>query len=167
MRCLLLLSTLLAAPAAAEVKSASPNGLSIEHRVVVPVAPARLFASIGQVNRWWNPQHSYSGKAENLSMDLRAGGCFCEKLPNGGGVEHLRVVHVVPGKRVILTGALGPLLFEAVNGVLDLQVKPSGAGSELVVSYKASGFASGGADKLAPVVDQVLGEQVQRLAALR
>lgn len=166
MRGLIILSALLAAPAAAEVKSASANGFSLEHRIAVPVAPDRLFANVGQVSRWWNPEHSYSGKVENLSMDLRAGGCFCEKLP-GGGIEHLRVTYVDPGKRVVLTGALGPLLYEAVSGVMDIQVKPSGTGSELTMSYKASGFASGGADKLAPLVDRVIGEQFQRLAALR
>ena len=167
MRCLLLLSAFLAAPAVAEVKSASGNSFSIEHKAVVPVAPARLFASFGEVGRWWNPEHSYSGKAGNLTMDLRAGGCFCEKLPGGGGIEHLRIVYVDPGKRVVLTGALGPLLYEAVNGVMDVQIKPSGPGSELTLSYKATGFAGGGADKLAPVVDRVVGEQVQRLAGLR
>jgi hypothetical protein len=168
MRALLIASTLLtAAPAAAEVKSASANGFSLEHKAVVPVAPERLFGNIGQVSRWWNPEHSYSGKAESLSMDLRAGGCFCEKLPGGGGIEHLRVVYVDPGKRAVLTGALGPLLYDAVSGVMDIQVKPSANGSELTMSYKAAGFASGGADKLAPLVDRVIGEQFQRLAALR
>ena len=168
MRPLLLAAALLAAsPATAEVKSASGNGFSLEHKVTVPVPPERLFASVGQVSRWWNPEHSYSGKAENLAMDLRPGGCFCEKLAGGGGIEHLRVVYVEPGKRVVLTGALGPLLYDAVSAVMDIQVKPAAGGSELTLGYKASGFASGGADKLAPVVDRVLGEQVKRLAALR
>jgi hypothetical protein len=30
--------------------------------------------------------------ALNLSLQLRPGGCLCEILPLGGGVEHLRVV---------------------------------------------------------------------------
>ena len=33
------------------------------------------------------------------------------------------------------------------------------------MEYKAAGFASGGADKLAPLVDGVLAEQMQRFAA--
>jgi hypothetical protein len=32
------------------------------------------------------------------------------------------------------------------------------------MEYRASGFAKGNADKLAPVVDQVLGEQLRRYA---
>ena len=47
--------------------------------------------------------------AKNLSIDARPGGCFCEKLPNGGGVEHARVVYVAPREVLRLSGALGPL----------------------------------------------------------
>lgn len=163
----LLLALLVAAPAAAEVKSASANSFSLEHRASVRLPPAQLFARFGRIGSWWDPQHSYSGQAGSLAMDLKVGGCFCERLPGGGGVEHLRVVHVDPGKRITLTGALGPLLFEAVHGVMDVQIKPSAAGSDLVLTYKAAGFAGGGADRLAPAVDRVLGEQVRRLATLR
>jgi hypothetical protein len=55
------------------------------------------------------------------------------------------------------------MLYEAVTGVLDMQISPSGSGSSLLVTYRASGFAANNADKLAPVVDQVIGEQVRRL----
>ena len=50
--------------------------------------------------------------AANLSLDAAPGGCFCERLPNGGGVEHMRVTYVEPGKRIVLTGSLGPLLYK-------------------------------------------------------
>ncbi len=163
----LLLACLLPAPAAAEVKSASAGSFSLEHRASVRLPPAELFARFGQIGSWWDPQHSYSGQAGNLTLELKAGGCFCERLPNGGGIEHLRVVYVEPGKRIVLTGALGPLLFDAVHGVMDVQIRPSAAGSDLVLTYKAAGFAGGGADKVAPAVDRVLGEQVRRLATLR
>jgi len=90
------------------------------------------------------------------------GGCFCERFPKGGGIEHMRVTYVDPGKRVLLTGALGPLLFEATAGVMDVQVKSSAGGSQLTLDYRAAGFAKGGAEKLAPLVDQVLSEQLKR-----
>ena len=158
---------LLAAPAAAEVKSSSLSGFVIEHKATSPLPPAQVYANVGQIARWWNPSHSYSGKAENLSLQLQPGGCFCERLADGGGVEHLRVSYVEPGKRVVLTGALGPLLYEAVNSVMDIQLKPQGSGTEITVGFKAAGFASGNGDKLAGPVDGVVGEQVRRLAALR
>ena len=77
----------------------------------------------------------------------------------------MRVSFIDPGKRVVLTGALGPLLFEATAGVMDVQVKSTGGGSELTLNYRAAGFANGGADKLAPLVDKVLGEQLKRFRA--
>ena len=157
-------ASLLANPASAEVVSASTNGFVIRHSVSLSVAPGAAFSAIGQVARWWDPAHTYGGNAANLSLPLAPGACFCERLP-GGGIEHLRVSYIEPGKQLVMTGALGPLLYEAIAGVMDWKVDPAPDGSRVTVTYKAAGFAAGGADKLAPLVDQVLGSQVQRYAA--
>lgn len=162
---LLLVLVASATPATAEVVTASPNGFHIRHSLDIAVPPAEAYRAFGNVARWWSPDHTYSGSSANLSMDLKAGGCFCERLPNGGGIEHLRVTYVDPEKRAVLTGSLGPLLFEATSGALDVQWKPAGEGTRFTFDYKVAGFASGGADKLAPLVDQVLAEQVKRYAA--
>jgi hypothetical protein len=97
-----------------------------------------------------------------MSLALSPGGCFCERLPNGGGIEHMRVSYIDPGKRIVLTGSLGPLLYEATAGVMDLQFERSAGGSKVTLDYKVAGFANGGAEKLAPLVDSVLGEQFKR-----
>jgi hypothetical protein len=166
MKFLAALAILLAsAPATAEVVSASPNGFEVRETVNLVVKPEVAFASFGNIGAWWNPEHTYSGKSENLRLDLTPGGCFCERFPKGGGIEHLHVAYVEPGKRVIMTGSLGPLLYEATSGVMDVQVKPTAAGSQLTLNYRAAGFAKGGAEKLAPLVDQVLAEQIKRLRA--
>jgi hypothetical protein len=149
-------------PAAAEVVSASANGFEVRQSVNLVVKPEVALASFGQIGAWWDPEHTYGGKSANLRLDLRPGGCFCETLPDGGGVEHMHVTYVDPGKQVVLTGALGPLLYEAVTGVMDVQVKTAAGGAQLVLDYKAAGFANGGADKLAPVVDKVLAGQLLR-----
>ena len=155
----------LASPAAAEVVSASSNGFEVRQTVPLVVKPEVAFQAFANLPAWWNPQHTYGGKSENLSFALTPGGCFCERLPGGGGVEHMRVTYVDPGKRVVLEGALGPLLYEAVAGVMDVQIKPRVAGgSTITLNYRASGFAKGGADRLAPLVDSVLGSQIDRLA---
>lgn len=86
-------------------------------------------------------------------------------MPNGGGVTHMHVTYVEPAKRVLLTGSLGPLLFLATTGVMDVQFQPSGDGTNVVVDYRVAGFFNGGADRIAPAVDGVLGEQVKRYAA--
>lgn len=77
----------------------------------------------------------------------------------------MRVAYIDPGKRVVLTGSLGPLLYEATSGVMDVQVKMQSAGAQLVLDYKVAGFANGGADTMAPLVDRVLAEQMRRFRA--
>ena len=160
------LAVLLAAtPASAEVVSASANGFEVRQTVSLVVPPDLAWSSFASIEAWWDPEHTYSGKSENLSLNLAPGGCFCEGFPAGGGIEHMRVTYVDPGKRVVLTGALGPLLYEAVTGVMDVQVKSVAGGSQLTLDYKVAGFANGGADKLAPAVDAVLAAQMKRLRA--
>ena len=160
---LLLFGLTLAGPAAAEVVSASDNGFEVRETVPLVVPPDVAFDSFRSVSAWWDPDHTYSGDSANLSLTLMAGGGFCERVPKTrGGVEHMRVTYVDPGKRIVLTGALGPLLYEAVAGVMDVQIKSIAGGSQLTLSYKAAGFANGGASKLAPAVDQVLAEQMKR-----
>jgi hypothetical protein len=154
---------LAASPAAAEVVSSSPTGFEVRESVQLVVPPGDAWDAFEQVGSWWNPAHTYSGKAANMRMALSVGACLCEMFEQtGGGVEHLRVVYADPGKRAILTGSLGPLLNEATTGVMDLTVERTAAGSRVTMSYRVSGFYKGGADKLAPLVDQVLGDQMKR-----
>jgi hypothetical protein len=154
-----------AAPASADVVNASPNGFEVRHTVNLVVKPEVAFKAFGNVAAWWNPEHTYSGSSANMSLALTPGGCFCERFPKGGGVEHMRVTFVEPGQHIVLTGGLGPLLYEATAGVLDVQVKSTAAGSQLIFDYRAAGFYKGGAEKLAPIVDQVLAGQMKRYRA--
>ena len=167
MRALIFVAAIMSsAPAAAEVVAASPSGFEVRHTVNLVVKPETAFSAFANVSGWWEGEHTYSGDSANLSLDLRPGGCFCERIPDGGGgIEHMRVTYVEPGKRAVLTGALGPLLYEAVTGVMDVQVKSTAAGSQLTLDYRAAGFANGGADKLAGTVDGVLAAQLKRLRA--
>ena len=75
----------------------------------------------------------------------------------------MRVGYVDPGKRVVLTGSLGPLLYEATAGVMDVKFERIAGGTKVTMDYSVAGFANGGADKLAPLVDSVLAEQIQAL----
>ena len=159
------IALLAASPAAAEFVSASPNGLEGRETVNLVVPPQMAWSSFGDIAAWWDPEHTYSGKSQNLSLSLSPGGCFCERFPKGGGIEHLRVTYVDPGKRIILTNAVALLLYEATTGVMDVQIKSTAAGSQLTLDYRASGFANGGAEKLAAAVDQVLAAQMKRLRA--
>jgi hypothetical protein len=164
MKYLAAIALLTASPAAAEVVSVSPNGFEVRETVSLVVPADAAFASFTDVSAWWDPEHTYSGDSRNLSLALAPGGCFCERFPKtGGGIEHLRVTYVDPGKRVVFSGPLGPLLYEATAGVMDVQIKTAAGGSQLILTYRAAGFFKGGAEKLAPQVDEVLGVQMKRL----
>ena len=160
--CVLLLPLVFASPAAAEVVSADAHGFELQHVVNLVIPQPKAFAAFGQVEQWWSKDHTYSGDPARLSLQMRPGGCFCETLDGGGGIEHLRVTYVQPGERAVLTGSLGPLLFEATSGVMDVKVERIAGGSRVTMNYRAAGFAKGNGDSMAPLVDQVLGEQMKR-----
>ena len=78
--------------------SASPNGLEIRQTVDLTLQPNGAYRAFTSVSSWWDPAHTYSGDANNLSLNPVPGGCFCERIPKaGGGVEHMRVAYVEPG----------------------------------------------------------------------
>jgi hypothetical protein len=157
---------LFAAPAGnarAEVLSVAGNGFEVRETVHVAAAPDKAYAALLQPARWWNSDHTFSGNAANLTLDARAGGCWCETLPDGGSVEHLRVVYVAPGKALRLRGALGPFQGLAVEGSLTWSVKSNAAGADISVSYAVGGYNKDGFDALSKAADHVLGEAAERL----
>jgi uncharacterized protein YndB with AHSA1/START domain len=156
---------LLAGPAAAEVVDAQANGFELRRTATIAAPPAKVYAALVDVGRWWSSAHSWSGDARNMTLVPQAGGCFCEKLPGGGSVLHMTVVYADPGKMLRLRGALGPLQGMGLEGVLTWSIKAVPEGSELVQGFSAGGYAKGGANILAVPVDGVLGEQLGRLKA--
>jgi uncharacterized protein YndB with AHSA1/START domain len=140
------------------------NGFVVKFDVSVNAPAAKVYdALVGQIGSWWNPEHTYSHDAKNLSIDARPGGCFCEKLPNGGGMEHLRVVYVAPPQVVRFSGALGPLQASGVAGSMTWKLTDGPDSTRLELSYSVGGFIQGGFDKIAPAVEAMLREQLDRL----
>jgi uncharacterized protein YndB with AHSA1/START domain len=160
------LAALIAVPAAAEVKSATPQGFEVTDTVTVHVPPKQAFAALAQPARWWDPEHSFSGDAKNFSLSLKPGGCFCERLKDGGWAEHLTVTMVRPGEAIELHGALGPLRSDGAYGVLRWTVKPAEGGATITQSYVVGGYFREGGEHWAPLVDAVLHGQMTRLASL-
>lgn len=166
-----------AADARAEVVSSAPNGFEVRAVRVVKAQPDKVWDAIGRVGAWWDPAHSFSGKAENLSLSLEAGACFCETIPAGtavgnggttavaGTVIHGRVLMSMPYQRATLDSGLGPILSEGATGRLSWVLKPVEGGTEITQTYVVGGYIRGGADKLAPAVDGVLGQALERLQA--
>ena len=145
--CSLLLTMSLAKPAVAEVQSVGANGFEVRETVHVAAPADKAFAALLQPARWWSSEHTFSGSAANLVLDARAGGCWCENLPDGGSVEHLHVVYVAPGKALRLRGALGPFQGLGVEGSLTWTLKAGTNGTDiwLVDSYTAKVYKFTGA----------------------
>lgn len=160
-----ILALLAPAAASAELVSASSNGFEVRETITTDKSSSAAFAGFGRIGSWWSPDHSFSGNAANLTLDLQPGGCLCERLAGGGGAQHMHVTYVEPSRRLVLTGSLGPLLFLSTTGVMDVRFEPQGSGTRVTLDYRAAGFFNGGADKIAPAVDGVLGEQLTRLKA--
>lgn len=150
--------------AGAEVVDASPTSLTVRQSIDVKVPPAQAYAAFGEAGRWWSKDHTYSGNAANLTLDLRPGGCFCEKI-GSGGIEHLHVVLAWPGQRLVLSGLLGPMLYQGTGGIMDIEIKKAGTGSAITMTYRVSGMKDAEGAKLARQVDTVLAEQFRRYKA--
>jgi uncharacterized protein YndB with AHSA1/START domain len=150
--------------APASVVDITASGFLVSNEVSIHAPPEKVYrALVHQVGRWWNPEHTYSKDSNNLSIDARAGGCFCERLASGGAVEHMSVVYVQPNQTLRMSGALGPLQASGLAGSLTWMLVRSGADTTLKLSYSVGGYMQGGFDKVAPAVDAVLAEQSQRL----
>ena len=163
----LMLLVLTRAEVSGDVIDRSASGFTVKTTVAVAAAPQRIYQDLLNPGSWWDKDHTYSGDAKNMTLAAQPGGCFCEKLPGGGSVEHGRVINVSPNKLIRISSALGPLQELAVTGTLTWSIEPAkqGSGSTLTMTYAASGYAPGGLDKLADIVNTVLSQQVQRLKA--
>jgi uncharacterized protein YndB with AHSA1/START domain len=152
--------------AAADVLSVAANGFEVRETVHTAAPPDQVYAALLQPARWWSSDHTFSRRAANLILDARAGGCWCETLPNGGSVEHLKVVYVAPGKALRLRGALGPLQALAVDGAMTWSVQSVAGGTDISLTYAVGGYVKDGFDDLSKGVDHVFGEQLLRLKKL-
>jgi uncharacterized protein YndB with AHSA1/START domain len=163
-----LASTVALAPfrsAAAEVVAAEANGFVTRATVSIQAEPEQVFNRFAQIGRWWNDSHTWSGKASNMSIALAPDGCWCEKLPNGGFIEHARLVYLERARVLRFRAALGPMHEAAALGTMTVTFEPEpGDKTKLTLTYAAMLYQPGkGAAPLAPLVDQVMTEQVERL----
>jgi uncharacterized protein YndB with AHSA1/START domain len=152
----------IATAARAAVTQSTPDGFLLTISAEIAAPPSAVYAALGQVGNWWSSAHTWSGDAKNLSLQLEAGTCYCERWP-GGSVEHARVVFAKKDEILRLNGALGPLQPTAVSGVVTFELKPTEKGSRLEVTHRVGGDSSHALDKIAPFADKMLGEQIERL----
>jgi uncharacterized protein YndB with AHSA1/START domain len=163
-RIIIALALLQAGPLAAELTQSSEQGFTVHHTLSTAAEPFVVYRTMtAHIDQWWNPAHSWSGEAARLYMKTERGGCFCERLPDGGFAEHLRIIYLAPGREIRFSGALGPLQGMAVDGRMLWTIEAAESGSQVTFSYHVFGHPEGGLAGIAPAVDAVIGEQLQRL----
>jgi len=134
--------------ALAEVTHSSEHGFTVRHSINTEAEAFVIYRTMD---------------AANLYMDVETGGCFCERLPGSGRVEHLRIIYFSPGKELRFDGALGPLQTMAAQGRMVWKIEDNGSGNTITFTYKVFGHPEGGLGAIAPAVDGVIGEQLSRL----
>jgi uncharacterized protein YndB with AHSA1/START domain len=161
-----ILCAMLAAPVRGEVIESTAAGFSVRNAATISAPPDKVYSALtDKVGGWWDPAHTFSHDARNLSVDAKPGGCFCERLSDGGGVQHMSVVYASPGKLLRLTGAIGPLQEAALVGTMTWNLSQAGGATTVELIYTVGGFRAGGLRDLPTVVDGVLRGQLARLKA--
>ncbi len=162
--CVLAVLLLVAGFARTEVADSASSGFTVKTTVTINAAPDDVYRRlVHNVGDWWNPSHTYSHDAHNLSIEEKPMGCFCEKLPGGGSVRHMEVVFFAPSKALGLTGAMGPLQSIAASGNMRFELSPADGGTKLDLTYAVAGYFPAGMNTWAAPVDSVLKEQLTRL----
>lgn len=163
----------LADPAAAEVVRADEESFVTRHEVVVGASPKDVWLALISPAGWWQSEHTWSGDAKNLSLMPKAGGCFCETIPEveepgrftlEGSVEHMRVVQAYPERALRMVGSLGPLQSEPVTGVLTIAISTTPKGTRILWEYNVGGPMRYEVAVISKAVDGVMGAQIAALA---
>jgi len=149
--------------ALSEVISSNTIGFQINIKRTVNVNSKQAYAQFLKIGEWWNADHTYFGQSKNLSIQAKAGGCFCEKS-NGREVLHMTVSFVDPGNEIRMVGGLGPLQMMGINGGMSWKfIAINENQTDIIHHYQVSGYSKDGLEFLAPIVDKVQSLQVDSL----
>lgn len=163
---LLLATSTGAGIARADVRDVGEVGFTIAHEVIVNAERVAVWkTAVNKIGQWWNPDHTVTGDARRLKISPQLQGCFCERFETGGGVVHLTVTMVTPGRLLRLTGGLGPLGLMGADGNMTWEFEDVAGGTRVRFTYAVGGYRSGGMQALAGPVDGVIGEALTRLKA--
>lgn len=155
---------LAATTAQAEVLDRSTRGFTLRNVVDVPVTPAQAWKGlVDDVGQWWPSEHTWFGDAAALSIEARAGGCFCERSADREAA-HMQVAYVEPGKLLRMLGALGPLQGMGLNGALDWKFEAIEGGTRITMWNQVGGYTPDDLGAFAAVVDKVQAQQLGGLA---
>lgn len=161
----LLLAAALPTAVHARVLDRAADGFTLENVETVPVdADTAWRGLVEQVGRWWPADHTWFGDAAALSIDARAGGCFCE-IDGARQAAHMQIGYADPGRLLRMLGGLGPLQGMGLHGALDWSFEAVEGGTRITLRYRVGGYTPDDVGAFANVVDRVQAQQLGALAA--
>lgn len=153
----------IAAPAAAEIVSRSPDGFVLRFAVGVETAPEDVVTAVSELPQWWGPAHTYTGESANLSLAFEEGGCWCETLADGTVFQH-GVVTRIAADGVTMNAALGPLHEKATKAELTFGSGPENRGRLVTIDFVVEGPGLGAmADGVNAVMDQAFDRLIHQI----
>lgn len=147
----------------AEVVHVANHGFIVKNTITTDQEPEKVWSAlIHHVDKWWPKDHSWWGEQGTFAINAQAGGCFCETFGDRSA-EHMHISYVDPLKLLRMTGGLGPLQGMGVYGSLDWAFDTSNESTKVTLTYSVTGISETGFEKLAPIVAQVQGIQLNGL----
>lgn len=130
--------SLLPGLAAAEIVSRSENAFTLRFSVGLEASREDVIDAVRNVPSWWDPAHSYTGDATNLSLAFQPGGCWCERLADGSDFRHGELVSIGLD-RVRFNAPLGPLNGTATRADLTFTAGPENRGTLAAMEFVVEG----------------------------
>jgi hypothetical protein len=124
--------------AAAEIVSRFENAFTLRFAVGLEASREDVIDAVREVPAWWDPAHSYTGDAANLSLAFQPGGCWCERMADGTDFRHGSVVSIDPDQ-VRFDAPLGPLNGKATRADLIFSAGPENRGTLAAMEFVVEG----------------------------
>jgi hypothetical protein len=160
----LALLPLLGGLAHGEILFQDQSGFALRHEVSTTLAPGEVWDRLLEPNTWWDPEHTYSGDAANLSLADEAGAYWREDW-SGGSVLHGQILLMKTGEQLVLSAPFGPLMATGARCIWSITLTPDGQGGTTIQStHRVVGAPGTGLEELAGPVDFVMGNGLRRLA---
>lgn len=160
--CLSLLLAVVSLTARADIVSSSESHFVLRHEATSSLTAPELWARLVKPASWWHPDHTYSGSAGNLSLDVTAGGLWREEWDTGS-VTHGEVVYVQSGKVLRLNAPFGPLQSLGAYTIWTITIAATETGSSVTFDEVSNGPTTADMTEMAKAVDFVKGEAIRRL----
>ncbi|WP_332657876.1 hypothetical protein [Brevundimonas sp.] len=149
---------LCATPASAEVVARTADSFTLRYAEAADIEPDEIPGALRGLSRWWEPAHTYTGSAANLSLDLTPGGCWCEKFPDGTDFDHARTVSAGPD-RFVFEAPFGPLRGKTTSARLTVSWQ---ATNDVWTPIWTMAVEGPGIGAMADTVDSVMSNAYQR-----